>query len=73
MKNSKEKTSSEKENRKVNANKQPESNKIREDENNSINKERGDKPVYPHETDADKQYKIQAEFIDRNSESKNKS
>ena len=73
MKNTNEKTSSEKENRKVNASKQPQSNEVREDQNNSINEEGNDKSAYPYKNKADKQYKIEPEFIDRNSNSKDKS
>ncbi|HEX5154347.1 MAG TPA: hypothetical protein VFW07_23025 [Parafilimonas sp.] len=48
MKKQPEKTSSEKENKKVKANKGAEDYKVREDENNSIYEEANDKKVYPY-------------------------
>jgi len=73
MKKPSGKTSPEKENKKVNANKGAEDYKVREDENNSIFKQANDKEKYPYTSEADKQYKTQPEFIDRDSDSKDKS
>ena len=64
--------SSEKENKKVQTDKQFDDNEVREGKaNNSIASEENDKSAYPYKKDD--QYKTQEEFIDRNSESKNKS
>jgi len=65
-------TSSKKENRKVDADKHTEEHEIREDKNNSIYKQDNDKSAYPYKNDADEQHKTQPEYIDRNSESKDK-
>ena len=73
MKKPSGKTSPEKENKKVNVNKGAEDYKVREDENNSIFKQANDKEKYPYISEADKQYKTQPEFIDRDSDSKDKS
>ena len=73
MKKPSEKTSPDKENKKVNAEKGIEDYKVREDENNSIFKQANDKEKYPYKSEVDKQYKIQPEFIDRDSDSKDKS
>ncbi len=71
-KNGDEASSSKKENKKVRTDKQFKDNPVREGENNSINDE-GNQSAYPHKSTEDKQFKTQPEFIDRNSESKNKS
>jgi hypothetical protein len=73
MKKPSEKTSPEKENKKVNANKSAKDYKVREDENNSIYEEANDKKAYPYKSNEDKQYKTQPEFIDRDNDSKDKS
>ena len=66
--------SSEKENKKVQTDKQFDDNEVREGKaNNSISSEENNKSVYPYKSNADKQFKNQPEFIDRNSESKDKS
>jgi hypothetical protein len=67
------KTSPEKENKKVNADKQSEEAPVREDENNSIYQQDNYKPHYPYPEMHDKQFNNQPEFIDRNSDSKDKS
>ena len=68
------KNSSEKENKKVQTDKQFDDNEVREGKaNNSIHDEDNDKSAYPYKSDEDEQYKTQPEFIDRNSESKDKS
>lgn len=73
MENANDKTSPEKENRKVQAGKQPEDHPVREDENNSIYKEKNDKEAYPYKSESDKQFKNQPEFIDSNNNTKEKS
>ena len=73
MKQPSKKSSSEKENKKVNPQKQRGSNRVREDENNSINEAAGNKNEYPYPQVEDKQFDNQAEFIDRNSDTKDKS
>lgn len=66
--------SSKKENKKVQTDKQFKDNEVREGKkNNSIYDEDNDKSAYPYKSDADKQYKNQPEYIDRNSETKDKS
>ena len=66
--------SSEKENKKVQTDKQFEDNEVREGKaDNSIFSEENDKSAYPYKSDADKQFKNQPEYIDRNGESKDKS
>ena len=67
------KTSSVKENKKVNSKKQGDENPVEEDENNSIYREANDKKKYPYKKMPDKQFNNQPEFIDRNSDSKDKS
>ncbi len=68
------KQSSEKENKKVQTDKQFKDNKVREGESdNSIYDEDNNKSAYPYKSDEDKQFKNQPEFIDRNSETKDKS
>jgi hypothetical protein len=73
MKKLSEKTSPEKENKKVNANKGAKDYKVREGENNSIYEEENNKKEYPYKSKEDNQYKTQPEFIDRDSDSKDKS
>ena len=73
MKKPSEETSSEKENKKVQTDKQFDDNEVREGKNNSIYNEENDKSAYPYKNESDKQYKKQSEFIDRNSDSKDKS
>ena len=68
-----EKASSEKVNRKVRTDKQFKDNKVREDENNSIYRQDNDKTCYPYKQTQEKQFNNQPEFIDRNSDSKDKS
>jgi hypothetical protein len=69
MKNKNDKPSSEKENKKVVTD-----NEVREGKaDNSINDEDNNKSAYPYKSDEDKQYKTQPEFIDRDSDSKDKS
>ena len=65
--------SSEKENKKVQTDKQFKDNEVREGEADSINNEDNDKSAYPFKSDKDKQYKNQPEYIDRNGETKDKS
>ena len=72
MKKSSEKTSPEKENKKVHANKNSEDYKVREGENNSIYEE-ASKKKYPYKSKEDNQYKTQPEFIERDSDSNDKS
>jgi hypothetical protein len=67
------KTSPKKENKKVKAGKQAKDAPVKEDENNSIYEEHNDKSHYPYPEMHDKQFNHQPEFIDRNSETKNKS
>ena len=65
--------SSEKENKKVQTDKQFEDNEVREGKkNNSIYNEDNNKSAYPYKSDKDEQFKNQPEFIDRNAETKNK-
>lgn len=74
MKNSNEKPSSEKENTKVQTDKQFKDNEVREGKaDNSIHDEDNNKSDYPYKSDKDTQYKTQPEFIDRNNDSKDKS
>ena len=74
MKNKSDKSSSKKENKKVQTNKQFKDNEVREGTPGySINNEANDKSAYPYETDKMKQFNNQPEFIDRNSGSKDKS
>ncbi|MBV9962605.1 MAG: hypothetical protein JO072_10195 [Parafilimonas sp.] len=68
-----EKSSSEKENKKVRTDQQSNDNPVREGEDYSINQQNSDKSVFPYEQTQDKQFDNQPEFIDRNSDSKNKS
>jgi len=72
MKKPSEKASPEKENKKVHANKNSEDYKVREGENNSIYEE-ASKKKYPDKSKEDNQYKTQPEFIERNSNSNDKS
>jgi hypothetical protein len=66
--------SSEKENKKVQTDKQFDDNEVREGKkDNSIYHEKNDKSAYPYKSDEDKQFKNQPEFIDRNAETKDKS
>ena len=66
--------SSEKENKKVQADKQFKDNEVREGKaNNSISSEENNKSAYPYKSDEDIQFKTQPEFIDRNPETKDKS
>ena len=67
--------SSEKENKKVQTDKQFKDNEVREGkkDNSIINDEDTDKSAYPYKSDADKQFKNQPEYIDRNDETKDKS
>jgi hypothetical protein len=68
------KQSSEKENKKVQTNKQFKDNKVREGKaDNSIYDEDNNKSAYPYKSTEDKQFKNQPEFIDRNAETKDKS
>ena len=74
MKKSSGNISSKKENKKVKAGKQPGDNEVREGQgNSSIYNEVNDKSAYPYKNKEDKQYKDQPEFIDRNSNTKDKS
>ena len=72
MKNPSEKISPEKENKKVHADKNSQDYKVREGENNSIYDE-ANKKKYPDKSKEDNQYKTQPEFIERNSNSNDKS
>lgn len=66
--------SSEKENKKVQTDKQFDDNEVREGKkDNSIYDEKNNKSAYPYKSDEDKQFKNQPEFIDRNAETKDKS
>ena len=66
MENNNDKTSSEKENKKVQTDKQFKDNEVHEGKaDNSIHDEDNNKTAYP--------YKSQPEFIDRDSDSKDKS
>jgi hypothetical protein len=68
------KKSSEKENKKVQTDKQFDDNEVREGKaDNSISSEGNNKSVYPNKSTEDKQFKNQPEFIDRNGETKDKS
>jgi len=68
------KNSSEKENKKVQTDKQFDDNEVREGKkDNSIYDEQNNKSAYPYKSDEDKQFKNQPEFIDRNAETKDKS
>jgi hypothetical protein len=68
------KKSSEKENKKVQTDKQFDDNEVREGKaDNSISREKNNKSAYPYKSTEDKQFKNQPEFIDRNAESKDKS
>ena len=73
MDNSNEKTSSEKENKKVRTDKQFDDNPVREGEDYSINEQDSDKLSYPYDQPHEKQFNNQPEFIDRNSDTKDKS
>ena len=73
MKKPNEKTSPAKENKKVRTDKQFKDDPVREAGNNSICKDANNKSAYPYKQKHDKQYDNQAEFIDRDSESKDKS
>ena len=72
MKKPSGKTSPEKENKKVNADKNSEDYKVREGENNSIYEE-ANKKKYPYKSKEDNQYTTQPEFIERDSNSNDKS
>jgi hypothetical protein len=63
----------EKENRKVQTEKQSQDKPVREGKPNSIHDEDADAANYPHKNEADKQFDTQSEFIDPNSNSKDKS
>ena len=66
--------SAEKETRKVKPGKQSEDKPVQEGKPNSIhNVGNDDEVVYPHKNESDKQFDIQSEFIDRDSNSKDKS
>ena len=65
--------SSEKENKKVQSNKQSKDHEVREDKPTSINDKNSDDLAYPHKDVKEKQYNNQPEFIDRDSDSKDKS
>lgn len=66
--------SSEKENRKVRTDKQFDDNEVKEGKaNNSIASEENNKSGYPYPPTHEKQFNNQPEFIDRNSETKDKS
>ena len=66
--------SSEKEDKKVQTDKQFDDNEVREGKkDNSIYNEKNNKSAYPYKSDEDKQFKDQPEFIDRNAETKDKS
>jgi hypothetical protein len=65
--------SSTKENKKVQTDKQFDDDEVKEGTDNSIYKQNDDHSPYPPKTRDDKEYKIQSEFIDRNSDSKDKS
>lgn len=69
MENTNDKTSSDKENRKANADKHADDYPVREGESNSINED-SDKRSYPYNNEDDKQFKSQSEFIDTNSNTK---
>jgi hypothetical protein len=73
MKKTSNNPSSKKENKKVQTDKQFKDNEVREGQADSINNEDINKSAYPYKGKEDKQYKTQPEFIDRNSESKDKS
>lgn len=66
-------TSSEKEQKKVNADKAQHNNEVREGQNYTINDIGNNKDDYPHKNQKDKQLKSQEEYIDRNGETKDKS
>ena len=68
-----EKNQSENENRKVQLGTKSHDNPVREDKPHSIHNEDADAANYPHKNKADKQFDTQSEFIDRNSNSKDKS
>jgi len=72
MKKPFDKTSPEKKNKKVHANKNSEDYKVREGENNTIYEGAGEKN-YPYKNKEDNQYKAQPEFIERDSNSNDKS
>lgn len=66
--------SSEKENKKVQTDKQFKDNEVREGKDDSINNNaETDTSAYPYKSNEDKQFKSQPEYIDRNSETKDKS
>lgn len=66
--------SSEKENNKVQTDKQFDDNEVKEGKaNNSIADEENDKSKYPYPPTREKQFNNQPEFIDRNAETKDKS
>jgi hypothetical protein len=73
MKQAEKDKSSKKENKKVQTNKQFDDNKVTEGTDTSVNTQNDGKAPYPPTSRADKEYKIQSEFIDRNSDSKDKS
>jgi hypothetical protein len=74
MEHSEKDQSAEKETRKVQPEKQSEDKPVQEGKPNSIHKADNDDPaVYPHKDEDGKQFDIQSEFIDRNSNSKDKS
>jgi len=66
--------SAKKETRKVQPGKQSEDKPVQEGEPNSIHQADNDEEaVYPHKNESDKQFDTQSEFIDRDSNSKDKS
>lgn len=74
MKITDDNAASNKENKKVQTDKQFKDNKVREGQkDSSIYTEENDKSAYPYKHTEDKQHKAQPEFIDRNAETKDKS
>jgi hypothetical protein len=68
------KQSSEKENKKVQTNKQLKDNNVRDGKaDNSFYDEDNNKSAYPYKSTEDKQFKNQPEYIDRSGETKDKS
>jgi len=68
-----EKNQSKNENKKMQAEKQSQDKPVREDKPNSIHSEDDDAANYPHKNEAEKQFDTESEFIDSNSNSKDKS
>ncbi|MEP6466600.1 MAG: hypothetical protein ABJB05_09850 [Parafilimonas sp.] len=72
--NNSDKNSSEKENKKVQTDKQFKDNEVHEGKaENRISDKPNDESAYPLKNEKDNQYKTQPEYIDRNAESKDKS